>query len=266
MNALEALERSKIALTSASARHSIGAVEHKYHSAVLLQLHYRLHRRRARIARYHAYAIGGQAHAAARKICRFFRSVLARRRPPPLPPLMRLRTLNRSLPRVSQAMSLQRAAGASPSSFLLPLQIIALFPPTHLQSCNPASQPSRKSPYRPTLPNNACLSFYQLSIPKCTNTTSDRTRRPPTLARAPSCANKFCNPTPTCIVTRRCPIFRRQRECSGVATLARRVLCMPLSGISIGHFSFGFRACGWRKSHRISVATFRVHGSSHSTR
>jgi hypothetical protein len=111
MQALEALERSKKALTSASSRHFIGVVEHKYQSVVLIQLHYRLHRRRVRLARFHAYTIGGQAAAAAHKICKFFRTVLVRRRPPPLPPLMRLRTLNRSMPRLAQAMSLQRAAG-----------------------------------------------------------------------------------------------------------------------------------------------------------
>lgn len=111
MQTLDALERSKVALTSASLRPVIGVVEHKYHSASIIQIHYRLHRRRARLARFHALNIGGQASIASRKICKWWRSVLARRGPPPLPPLMRLRTLNRSMPRMSQAMSVQRAAG-----------------------------------------------------------------------------------------------------------------------------------------------------------
>jgi hypothetical protein len=111
MQTLDALERSKMALTSASLRPVIGVVEHKYHSASIIQLHYRLHRRRVRLARFRALSVGGQASIAARKISRWWRYVLARRRPPPLPPLMRLRTLNRSMPRMSQAMSLQRAAG-----------------------------------------------------------------------------------------------------------------------------------------------------------
>jgi hypothetical protein len=111
MQTLEALERSKVALTSASLRPVIGVVEYKYRSASIIQLHYRLHRRRVRLARFRALNAGGQASIASRKICRWWRSVLARRGPPPLPPLMRLRTLNRSMPRMSQAMSVQRAAG-----------------------------------------------------------------------------------------------------------------------------------------------------------
>jgi hypothetical protein len=113
MQTLDALERSKVALTLASLRPAIGVVEHKYHSASLIQFHYRLHRRRARVARYRALNADGQATFASRKICRWWRSVMARRGPPPLPPLMRLRTLHRSMPRISQAMSSQRASGDS---------------------------------------------------------------------------------------------------------------------------------------------------------
>jgi hypothetical protein len=111
MHALDALERSKLALTSASSRPAIGLVEHKSLSASVIQLHYRLHRRRRRLARFRSLNTGGNAAIAARKIVNFFRSVLSRRATPALPPLMRLRAMHRTMPRMSQAMSVQKAAG-----------------------------------------------------------------------------------------------------------------------------------------------------------
>jgi hypothetical protein len=108
---LDALERAKFALQTASLRPLIGVVEHKHQAAATIQLHFILHRRRRRLSRFRALNVQGRGDVAARKICAFFRIVLSRRKPPPLPPLMRLRSMHRQLPRAPQAMSFQRAAG-----------------------------------------------------------------------------------------------------------------------------------------------------------
>ena len=157
MQTLDALERTKLALTSNSSRPVIGVVEYKYQYAVTIQIHFRLHRRRARLARLRALHLQGHAPAAARTICKFWRAIISRRKPPPLPPLMRLRANNRQMPRMPQTMSMQRAAGEPCSTPLIRTALIPLLP--ELQSRIAAVKE------KPTPPNVAKQRLPQVIAP-----------------------------------------------------------------------------------------------------